>query len=118
MTSWRRTILGARASAIVGDTYRSLADLLLSSPGTESGYKLPDNLIFFNTNGATVAYGAQPSELTVGVGAAYAAGAGVGMGYGNPDQAWDLAEVWVRNTTAGSNAVVVVQGPVYVRVED
>lgn len=118
MAKWRRTTLGSRAAQTVGDAYRSLADLCLSMPGVESGYRLPDNLLWCNTNGMTVAYGAQPSDLSTGPGATVQASAGVGVGFGDPERSWDMAEVWVRNTVAGSAAQVVVVGPVYVRWED
>lgn len=115
MPRWRRVSMGgAKPSATVGDSYRSLADLLLASPGTESGYRLPDGLLFVQTNGVTVAYGGQPSDLSTGPGAPIPAGAGVGIGgHGNPEVAWDLAEIWVRNSAPGSNGIISLLGPLF-----
>lgn len=109
---WARTVVGKR-SASVGDSYRSLADLLLGITAKESGYRVPNGLVTVATNGATFAYGQQPTDLAAGVGHPVAAGDGFGMN-SDLEAAWDLAEVWVRNTTALSVAVVTVGGPVFV----
>lgn len=109
--AWRRIALGKR-SETVGDAYRNLADLLLGNKKALSGYRVPNGTIMAITNGLTLAYGQQPQDLDAGVGQPIAAGAGIGLN-SDLEAAWDLAEIWVRNTTPASNAVVVVNGPLF-----
>lgn len=113
---WVRTV-PSRTSALVGDSFRSLADLLFGIKA-ESGFRVPNGTLFSITpSGGTayaivVAYGQPPADLATGNGAPVSANSGIGL-QSDVEAAWDLAEVWVRNATAGQAATIQVNGPVF-----
>lgn len=107
---WIRSNISKRSVA-VGDGYRSLSDLLLKSLKVR-GFRLPNGTIQIKTNGATFDYGSQPEDLAAGVGQDLGAGTSIGMN-SDLEAAWDLAEIWVRNTTPGSIATIICNGPIF-----
>lgn len=92
------------------DAYRSLADLA----GEPSGNRvLVEGFIQAQTNGITLRLGDKTMPGATDGGIAIAAAGGLGVGpVKDRSAAWPLGSIWVRNTTAGSNAVLVVQGVV------
>ena len=98
------------ASAVVGDSYSRLIDLL-SMPGVKAEYV--EGFVTFQSFGATVFYQSAGGDapLSGSVGVQWAAGSGFGLGpRQTPGAGWRLDRIWLKNTTAGSAAVVVVQG--------
>lgn len=98
------------AHTFTADGYRSLASLA----GTEGqAPALTEGVVQAQSNGATLRFGDETTPAATDPGVALAVGAALGIGpVKDPAAAWPLSRVWVRNTTPGSNALVVVAGVV------
>lgn len=95
-----------------GDNYRTVADLF-GVAGISVGAKLVEGFIQALTNGATLYVASDTTDVPGPTDPGFSLAVGAGQGWGpayRSDAALDLANVWVRNTTAGSNATVIVQG--------
>lgn len=99
-------------SGPVTDSYTRLLDVV----GLNSVARLEvvEGFLTFQSFGATVYYGTTKPPASA-AGTQWGAGSGFGLGPRRDKGAgWRLDRVWVKNTTAGSNAVAVVQGLVEV----
>lgn len=95
---------------LAADAFRSLADLF-GFLGTKA--TIVEGFIQAQTNGATlrIVPRGSPAPATADKGFALAAGAAAGLGpVRHLEAGARLDEIWVRNTTAGSNAVLVFFG--------
>lgn len=105
--AWKRIVLG-KPQANITDGYRSVASLL--GFGGESGYKFPNGSLVITANGATVrVQRGQPADADPGD--ALPAGTALDQ-QADPSYAWDLAEVWIRNSVGGAVCILVVNGPI------
>ncbi len=107
--AWTRRLLGDNNTPI-GDSYTSLAELFNFE--RENGIRIPNATLKILNQSATITYGKRPND-PVGIGDPIAAGSGISFD-ATIDNAWDLGQIWIRNTTALSIATVVLNGPIYI----
>lgn len=95
------------SATLADDDYHRVADLL-SFRGFRGVYML-EGFLSAVSNGLTFVYPSQTQPPAAEAGTPLAVGASAGFGpVQSKEIAWDLRELWVRNTTAGSNATVVL----------
>lgn len=90
------------SATLTDDAYHSLAELFGLLGAVR---RVKDGFLYALTNGATWLYGNETTPTTATAGGPIATGAGVVLGTGKPP-GWRLDRIWVRNTTAGSNATL------------
>lgn len=93
-------------ATLADDLYHSLAELG-GLQGGKARYAL-ELVLQAQTNGMTVRFGDDSQPATAAVGVDITAGSGNTWGPArDKEAAWRIDQVWVRNTTAGSNARVI-----------
>lgn len=98
-----------RSGTLAADAWRRLNDLLGLNVFTKA--RILEGFINIQTNGATLGIFPDSAPDTADAGFAISAGAAIGLGPAkDSDAAWALEDIWVRNSTAGSNATVVFTG--------
>ena len=97
------------AHTFAADDYRSLADL---SGELGGAVVLVEGFIQAQTNSLTVRFGDETTPAATAPGLVLGIGSVAGIGPTTPGAAWPLSRIWVRNTTAGSNGLVVAIGTV------
>jgi len=101
---------GTFTGTFTADTYRNLVDLFgLGLGGFPQGVQIVGGFLQAQGQGATfrMVPRGSPAPATAEGGNTLSAGAGIGL---QKTDEWRLDEIWMRNTTAGSNATVVFTG--------
>lgn len=93
------------SAALVDDAFHSLAELFGLLGG--NAVIMSEGFLYARTNGFTWRYGDETTPTTASTGAPVPADGGAGFGP-TSTVGWDLGKLWVRNTTAGSNATIVL----------
>lgn len=104
---------GTWDGTLANDNWRSLLDLL-GLPATATAARLVEGSLNVQTNGLTTRLvppgGVVPSG-SAGAGTQRAAGSVSGYGpAGGAYRGYPIGQMWVRNTSVGANATVVVEG--------
>ena len=95
------------SATLSDDVYHWVSDFL-SLVGTR-GVIMTEGFLSAVSNGLTFRYGDDTQPATADPGTPVAVGGSAGFGPVQSKEAgWDLRKLWVRNTTAGSNATVVL----------
>lgn len=105
---------GTFSGTLAADAYRNLMDLLgLGVGGSANGVEVVGGVLQAQSKSATfrIVPRGSPAPATADLGTDLAAGAAIGL---QATDQWRLDEVWVRNTTAGQNAILVFSGSVEV----
>lgn len=95
------------SATLADDLYHRVTDIM-AIPGPSTGI-LTEGFLSAVTNGMTFRYGDDTQPATALPGTPLAAGASAGFGpVMDVAAGWDLRLLWVRNSSAGNNATVVL----------
>lgn len=92
------------------DAFHRVSDLA-GQPGND--VRMLEGFIEAQTNGVKFRYGPDSQPSATDGGGLISANSGRGVGpVRDVNAAWDMRRLWVRNATAGSNALLVMNGVV------